>query len=56
MGGLVIVLSTVISYFLAKLFTDRSPSASSVLLLFLLVKGSRGVVLDRLVAALEAGR
>ncbi len=37
MGGLVIVLSTVVSYFLAKLLTDRSPSASSLLLLFLLV-------------------
>jgi phospho-N-acetylmuramoyl-pentapeptide-transferase len=37
MGGLVIVLSTVVSYFLAKLFTDRSPTASSLLLLFLLV-------------------
>ena len=37
MGGLVIVLSTVVSYFLAKLLTDRSPSASALLLLFLMV-------------------
>ncbi|HEY6933468.1 MAG TPA: phospho-N-acetylmuramoyl-pentapeptide-transferase [Marmoricola sp.] len=37
MGGLVIVLSTVASYFLAQLLTDRSPTASSLLLLFLLV-------------------
>ena len=37
MGGLVIVLSTVVSYFLARLITGRAPSASALLLLFLLV-------------------
>jgi phospho-N-acetylmuramoyl-pentapeptide-transferase len=37
MGGTVIVLSTVVSYFVAKLLTDDTFSASSLLLLFLLV-------------------
>ncbi len=37
MGGLVIVLATVVSYFLALLITGRGPSASSLLLLFLFV-------------------
>jgi phospho-N-acetylmuramoyl-pentapeptide-transferase len=37
MGGLVIVLATVIAYFLAKLVTERAPSASALLLLFLFV-------------------
>jgi phospho-N-acetylmuramoyl-pentapeptide-transferase len=37
MGGLVIVLSTVVSYFLARLITGRAPSASALLLLFLMV-------------------
>jgi phospho-N-acetylmuramoyl-pentapeptide-transferase len=37
MGGLVIVLSTVVSYFLARLITGRGPSASALLLLFLMV-------------------
>jgi phospho-N-acetylmuramoyl-pentapeptide-transferase len=37
MGGLVIVLATVVSYFLAKLIVGREPSASSLLLLFLYV-------------------
>ena len=37
MGGLVIVLATVISYFTASLLTGRTPSASALLLLFLMV-------------------
>ncbi|MET3960396.1 phospho-N-acetylmuramoyl-pentapeptide-transferase [Marmoricola sp. OAE513] len=37
MGGLVIVLATVVSYFLAKLITGVHPSASALLLLFLFV-------------------
>jgi phospho-N-acetylmuramoyl-pentapeptide-transferase len=37
MGGIVIILSTVIAYFLAKLFTQDVPSASAMLLLFLFV-------------------
>jgi phospho-N-acetylmuramoyl-pentapeptide-transferase len=37
MGGLVIVLSTVVSYFLARMITGRAPSASALLLLFLMV-------------------
>lgn len=37
MGGLVIVLATVVSYFLAKLITGVAPSASALLLLFLFV-------------------
>ncbi|MFL6061092.1 MAG: phospho-N-acetylmuramoyl-pentapeptide-transferase [Marmoricola sp.] len=35
MGGLVIVLATVVSYFIAKLVTGTEPSASTLLLLFL---------------------
>jgi phospho-N-acetylmuramoyl-pentapeptide-transferase len=37
MGGLVIVLATVISYFLAKLSTGVEPSASALLVMFLFV-------------------
>ncbi len=37
MGGLVIILSVVLSYFLAKLITQDVPSWSGLLLLFLLV-------------------
>jgi phospho-N-acetylmuramoyl-pentapeptide-transferase len=37
MGGLVIVLATVVSYFVAKLVTGVGPSASALLLLFLFV-------------------
>lgn len=37
MGGLVIVVATVISYFVALLVTGRGPSASALLLLFLFV-------------------
>ncbi|CUR54016.1 phospho-N-acetylmuramoyl-pentapeptide transferase [metagenome] len=37
MGGIVIILSTVTAYFLAKLFTQDAPSASALLLLFLFV-------------------
>ncbi|WP_310962977.1 phospho-N-acetylmuramoyl-pentapeptide-transferase [Nocardioides terrisoli] len=37
MGGLVIVLSAVLSYFLAELITQHTPSASALLLLFLFV-------------------
>src|SRR3954454_24517800 len=37
MGGLVIVLATVVAYFLAKLVTGGEPSASAYLLLFLFV-------------------
>jgi len=37
MGGLVIVLATLISYFAAKLITGVAPSASAYLLLFLFV-------------------
>jgi phospho-N-acetylmuramoyl-pentapeptide-transferase len=37
MGGVVIVLATVVSYFLAKLITGSEPSASVLLLLFLFV-------------------
>lgn len=35
MGGLVIILATVVGYFIAKLATDTRPSASALLLLFL---------------------
>ncbi|HNJ79500.1 MAG TPA: phospho-N-acetylmuramoyl-pentapeptide-transferase, partial [Marmoricola sp.] len=49
MGGLVIVLSTVIAYFTAKLLTGRPPSESALLLLFLFVGlGSVGFVDDYL--------
>ncbi|MGD9959615.1 phospho-N-acetylmuramoyl-pentapeptide-transferase [Nocardioides sp.] len=37
MGGIVIILSTVTAYFLAKLFSQDAPSASALLLLFLFV-------------------
>jgi phospho-N-acetylmuramoyl-pentapeptide-transferase len=37
MGGLVIIVSAVIAYFLAKIITQSQPSASALLLLFLLV-------------------
>jgi len=37
MGGIVIVLATVLAYFVAKLLTGRMPSASALLLLFLFV-------------------
>jgi phospho-N-acetylmuramoyl-pentapeptide-transferase len=37
MGGLVIILATVLGYFLAKLLTGSTPSASAWLLLFLFV-------------------
>jgi len=37
MGGIVIVLAAVTAYFLAKLFTQRVPSASALLLIFLFV-------------------
>ena len=37
MGGIVIVLATVLAYFVAKLITGRMPSASALLLLFLFV-------------------
>jgi phospho-N-acetylmuramoyl-pentapeptide-transferase len=37
MGGLIIVLASVISYFAAKLITGHGPSASALLLLFLFV-------------------
>ncbi len=37
MGGLVIILATVISYFTAKLITQSAPSSSALLLLFLFV-------------------
>jgi len=37
MGGLVIILSTLLGYFLAKLITESRPSASALLLLFLFV-------------------
>jgi phospho-N-acetylmuramoyl-pentapeptide-transferase len=37
MGGVVIVLATVVGYFLAKLITLDAPSASALLLLFLFV-------------------
>ncbi|NUR06724.1 MAG: phospho-N-acetylmuramoyl-pentapeptide-transferase [Nocardioidaceae bacterium] len=37
MGGLVIILSVVVAYFLAKLFTGDMPSWSALLLLFLFV-------------------
>ena len=37
MGGVVIVLATLVGYFVAELLTDSNPSASSLLLLFLLV-------------------
>ena len=48
MGGLVIVLSTVVSYFLARLITGRAPSASALLLLFLIVGLGHGRVPRRL--------
>lgn len=49
MGGLVIVIATVIAYFSAKLLTGRPPSASALLLLFLFVGlGSVGFVDDYL--------
>ena len=37
MGGLVIVLASVLAYFLAKLITQTTPSASAMLLLFLFI-------------------
>ena len=37
MGGVVIIASTVLAYFLAELITQGTPSASSLLLLFLFV-------------------
>ena len=37
MGGVVIILSTVLAYFLAELITQTTPSASALLLLFLFV-------------------
>lgn len=37
MGGVVIITSTVIAYFLANLLTQRPPSASGLLLLYLMV-------------------
>ncbi len=37
MGGLVIILSVVLAYFLAKLITQDGPTASALLLLFLFV-------------------
>ena len=37
MGGLVIILSVVLAYFIAKLLTQDWPSASALLLLFLFV-------------------
>ncbi len=37
MGGVVIVLATVVGYFAAKLITQTAPSASALLLLFLFV-------------------
>jgi phospho-N-acetylmuramoyl-pentapeptide-transferase len=47
MGGLVIMLSVVVSYFLARLITGRAPSASALLLLFLMVGlGTVGAVDD----------
>lgn len=49
MGGLVIVIATVVAYFAAKLLTGRPPSASALLLLFLFVGlGSVGFVDDYL--------
>ena len=47
MGGLVIVLATVASYFIARFVTGRTPSASALLLLFLFVGlGTVGFVDD----------
>ena len=37
MGGIVIILATVVSYFVAKLLHRSAPSASALLLLFLFV-------------------
>ncbi len=37
MGGLVVILSVVLAYFLATFGTSRTPTASGLLLLFLLV-------------------
>ena len=37
MGGLVIILATVVGYFLAKILTGTTPSGSALLLLFLFV-------------------
>ncbi len=37
MGGIVIILSSVLAYFLAKLITGSTPSVSAILLLFLFV-------------------
>ncbi len=37
MGGIVIIMSSVVAYFLAKLITGSTPSASALLLLFLFV-------------------
>jgi phospho-N-acetylmuramoyl-pentapeptide-transferase len=37
MGGVVIILATVVAYFVAKLLTQELPSASALLLLFLFV-------------------
>jgi len=47
MGGVVIVLSTVASYFLARLVNGRPPSTSALLLLFLMVGlGTVGAIDD----------
>jgi UDP-N-acetylmuramyl pentapeptide phosphotransferase/UDP-N-acetylglucosamine-1-phosphate transferase len=47
MGGLVIILSVLLSYALAKLITQDAPSWSGLLLLFLLVGlGSVGFLDD----------
>ena len=47
MGGLVIIVATVLAYFLAKLLTQDLPSASAMLLLFLFVGlGAVGFVDD----------
>ena len=37
MGGVIIILSTVLAYFLAELITQNTPSASALLLIFLFV-------------------
>src|SRR5690606_34709069 len=37
MGGIVIIVATVVGYFAAKLITGQTPTASALLLLFLFV-------------------
>ena len=56
MGGVVIILATVIGYFVAKLITQDMPSASALLLLFLFVGIGAGRLPRRLHQDLQAAQ